>query len=287
MNEPQCKRSPKRHLHPSGRFFRAKLSNYAAHVRPLVGIYDPAGLDCLVKQLLDSIRRVKGQRNLNEAIWLAFLAAHFGKHKRDGWTLARLTYGRFGEPGLWDWQSVSANPADFRRWLNAQNGTLRRYRFSNHRQYESLSAESAMGTAAIVESFVNWVAAAGSFDALVRATHRRVGQNPQEVFDALYKDMDVVPRFGRLGKFDYLTMLGKLDLAPIEPGSAYIWDNATGPYRGIRLLVTGSTEGALKRKQADEIYIELGQALSVGMQELEDALCNWQKNQTGYEYFRG
>jgi hypothetical protein len=182
---------------------------------------------------------------------------------------------------------VSTDLAGFRRWLAAQNVRLKRFRFSNHRKYEGLDAYSRNGTGSIVESFVNWILTAGSLGGLVRDAHVRVGQNPTEVFDALYRDMRKVHRFGRLAKFDFLTLLGKLGIAPISPGSAYIRDNATGPYLGIRLLATANQAGPVTRTQADAIYVELGQALNIGMQELEDALCNWQKSPANYRYFRG
>jgi hypothetical protein len=272
-----------------------------------------------VKQLLDSRRRVEfvkqlatkrhdaavanpsshrfdplkaavfrtSQGNVDDAVWLVFLAVHFGKNAKDGWELVRHVYERTGQPGLWDWQNVSTNLAGFRQWLASQNATLSRFRFSNHRKYEGLDAYSANGTGSIVASFIDWIATQGSFNGLVRAAHRRVGQNPTAVFDALYKEMRQVHRFGRLAKFDFLTLLGKLGIAPIQPGSAYIRDNATGPYTGICLLVTGNKQGPLTRRDADTIYVQLGQALNVGMQELEDALCNWQKSPTHYRYFRG
>jgi hypothetical protein len=319
MSVPHGNQVPKRHRDPVGQRLAAALTAYDANIRPLPGIQDPACLDCLVRQLLDSIRRVEfvkqltarrhdpavadpdstrfdplkaavlrsNQGNADDAVWLVFLAVHFGKHAQDGWELARHVYGRVGEAGLWDWQSVSTDIAGFRRWLAAQNAVLRPFRFSNHRKYEGLDANSRNGTGSIVESFVNWILSAGSLGGLVREAHRRVGQNPAEVFDALYKDMRQVHRFGRLAKFDFLTLLGKLGVAPISPGSAYIRDNATGPYLGICLLVTGNRVGRVTRTQADAIYVELGQALNIGMQELEDALCNWQKSPADYRYFRG
>ena len=58
---------------------------------------------------------------------------------------------------------------------------------------------------------------------------RRMGNDPTVIFDELYRNMSVVG-FGRLGKFDYLSMLGRYNLAPISAGSAYL-DNATGPIR--------------------------------------------------------
>jgi hypothetical protein len=289
-------RVPKRHRVALGRQLAAALTSHVARTRALPGIEDPARLDCLVKQLLDSIRRVQfvkrlaairhdpavadpksprfdplkaavlrsTQGNAGDAVWLVFLAVHFGKHANDGWELARLVYGRVGAAGLWDWQSVAVDVGGFRRWLADQNATLRKSRFSNHRKYESLGGFSPSGTGSVVESFVNWIMREGSFAGVVRAAHRRVGQNPTEVFDALYNEMRDVHRFGRLAKFDFLAMLGKLGIAPIVPGSAYIRDSATGPFLGIRLLVTGHSTGPITRSQADAIYVELGDALGVG-----------------------
>jgi len=68
-------------------------------------------------------------------------------------------------------------------------------------------------------------------------------------------------------------MIGKLELAAIEPGSTYM-QNATGPLSGARLLF-GVHHGAT---QLDHWLIELEAQLGVGMQVLEDALCNWQKS---------
>ena len=47
--------------------------------------------------------------------------------------------------------------------------------------------------------------------------------------------MDALKRFGRTARFDYLTMVGKLGLANIAPGSPYMV-GATGPLKGAALL---------------------------------------------------
>lgn len=310
---------PRRHQDPRGAQYIQALRTYSARSRALQGIRTAVCLECLARQLLDSIRRVQfvkrmmaqrynatvadpgsehfdplkaavfrsRQGNKNDAVWLIFLAVHFGKHAHDGWSLVRQVYGRIGDQGLWDWSSVVADTPGFHRWLENQREALRQFRFSNHRKYESLNSTSPGGTGRVVQSFVDWILSGGSLDGLVREAHGRVGQNPTEVFDALYRSMRSVRRFGRLAKFDFLTLLSKLGIAPIAPGSAYIWDGATGPYLGIRLLVTGDKSGALTRAEADAIYEELGAAIGVGMQELEDALCNWQKSPEEYRYFRG
>jgi hypothetical protein len=102
----------------------------------------------------------------------------------------------------------------------------------------------------------------------------------------MYKSMGAVARFGRTAKFDYLAMLGKLALAEIEPDSAYVID-ATGPLIGARLLFGGSRQSALSARILDAWLVDLDSFLMVGMQPLEDAICNWQKSSTVFKGFRG
>ena len=88
--------------------------------------------------------------------------------------------------------------------------------------------------------------------------------------------MSAVASFGRTAKFDYLCMVSKLGLAPIEPGSAYI-KNSTGPIDGARILFGNSKTAALSPSELDKWLVDLESHLDVGkvgMQVLEDALCN-------------
>lgn len=300
-----------------------RVCDFDAERRALPGIRPQGHLLCLIEQLIESLRRIEyiyrvrdgnhdprrmdpttslfdplkasilqyRQGNVDEAYWLVFLATHFGKHAKDGWRLARDVYGRLGGPGLWDWAHIGADPAGFRPWLAANEAILRggggvSRRFSNHRKYESLKASSNNGTAAVFETYVAWVGPPRTHQDLVRDTHRRIGQNPRDVFDHLYRGMDCVQRFGRLAKFDYLTMLGKLGTAPIVPGSAYLGE-ATGPLAGARLLFEGTTDSNQNGRTLDRYLIELDECLGVGMQALEDALCNWQKSPHSFISFRG
>jgi hypothetical protein len=97
--------------------------------------------------------------------------------------------------------------------------------------------------------------------------------------------MRTVRTFGRTARFDYLTMLGKLGLARIEPASTYM-EGATGPLEGARLLF-GDTQGRIARAQCDVLLRQLGESTGLGMQVIEDSLCNWQKNPTEFVPFRG
>jgi hypothetical protein len=299
--------------------FRKLLLKVNHDVISLPGLASDAHYSCLARQLLDSRRRIEfifhirnakhhhsrsdpssdlfdplkaavlqaRAGNLEEAYWLVFIAVHFGKHATDGWSLARKIYGRLGADDLWNWASISKNPAKFKTWLHENAETLVSSRFSNHRKYESLNANSPKGTAAVFESYVNWIGSFGSHQNMIREIHKKVGQNPIEVFDTLYRAMSTVLRFGRLGRFDFLTMLGKLGLAPIEPGSAYLWHNATGPIKGARLLFGGAENAGITAKTLDSNLMLVDTVLTVGMQVLEDSLCNWQKNPTTYQHFKG
>jgi hypothetical protein len=82
-------------------------------------------------------------------------------------------------------------------------------------------------------------------------------------------------------------MIGKVGLADIEPDSAYIADNATGPARGGALLFGVPGKGAANVRHLDTLFIELDDTLHVGMQVIEDSLCNWQKSPSEFKAFRG
>ncbi|HEX2580865.1 MAG TPA: hypothetical protein VHL08_02695 [Dongiaceae bacterium] len=264
---------------------------FAYHIRD--ALHDPARMDP-TSSIFDPLRAAvlyNRRGEYDEAWWLVFLATHFGKHAVDGWRLIRDVYGKLGQGGLWNWATTSRDPSAFRSWLAVNESTLRGAdgilrRFSNHRKYESLSASSNKGTAAVIDSYVAWVAPAGTHNDMVREQHKAVGQNPHAVFEALYNSMAVVQRFGRLGKFDFLTMLGKLGIAPIDAGSTFLM-GATGPLAGARLLFGGACDARLSERELEGRLIDFGKEIQLGAQVLEDALCNWQKSPNTYMQFRG
>jgi hypothetical protein len=236
------------------------------------------------------LRERQGQ--IDEAFWLVFISVYFGKNRRTGWRLARDVYGGLGS-GVWDWARISRRAGRFRQWLAAHQVTLRgadgiARRFGNHRKYETVDASSPEGPAAAFESYVRWVAPPRTHRLLIQEVQRQVGGNPRQAFDRLYRSM-AVASFGRTAKFDYLTMIGKLGLAPIEPGATYM-HGATGPLSGARLLFGGRKKARLRPSDLEARLVELEAQLRLGthgMQVLEDALCNWQKNPLTFVPFRG
>lgn len=309
-------------MRPRDRRLAAELeAGLIAHDRdtqPLPGIRAPENRGALIEQMLESVHRVDYVKrllerdisprradpnndlfdplkaailhmrggNYEEAFWLVFLFVHFGKHPRAGWRYAREVYGRLGEGVLWDWQSVSSSPQGFRAWLHEHKAAIQRdgvpRGFGNHRKYESLGAYSQSGTGAVVETYVKWVNPPRTHAQLVQEASRQSDGDSRITFAKLYDSMAAVIRFGRTARFDYLTMLGKLGLAAIEPGSTFM-QGSTGPARGARLLSGTAADSST----LDAWVVNLGAQLHLGMQVMEDSLCNWQKSPGFFKPFRG
>lgn len=219
-----------------------------------------------------------------EAYWLVFLSVHFGSNRRHGWRLVRSVYGALDASYRWDWARTSTRPRLFRAWLrrNKERIRARGGSFGNHRKYESLDADSPVGTGAAIETYVNWVTGHGTHADLIGEAVNGSDGDPRAAFDWLYKEMDCVASFGRTARFDYLTNLYRLRLAAVEPGSPYL-AGSTGPLRGARLLF--GVRGAASELEA--AVVRLAKYLNVGVHVLEDALCNWQKSTSEFVPFRG
>ncbi len=284
--------------------------------RKLPGIAADAERECLIEQLIESVRRVKypvairirrigpsrsdpskeafdpikaalihqQHGELDEAFWLVFLFVQFGKHPKSGYRLLRDVYSGTDSDVHWTWKRTSSDVRAFSNWLATQSRTWERdgvkRGFGAHRTHETVES-----TPATVESYVAWVHPPRSHAQLVQEAQDSAQNHRGKAFDYLYRSMRVY-RFGRLAKFDYLAMLGKLGLADIEPSSTYILE-ATGPLQGAQLLYCGVKTDKSHDKDLDGWLVELGADLGVGQQVVEDALCNWQKSPAKFKMFRG
>lgn len=285
------------------------------------GINEPIRESTLVEQLVDSIRRVEfverlphlrlsakraepGSRIFNplkgaviqaregfydEACWLVFLAVHCGWNRQSGWLLVRDIYGALGSSAYWTWERTSKDPSAFRHWLAIHEEDIREQtpprRFGNHRKYTSLDAESDRQTGAAVATYVKWIMEAGSHRAHFAQAFSQAGNDPERGFDCLYKGMDQVASFGRMAKFDYLTMLRKLNLANVTAGRLFL-PGATGPVPGAKLLFGSARGGPTRPRELERCAVELAKWIGVDMQVMEDALCNWQKNPNKIVHYR-
>jgi hypothetical protein len=248
----------------------------------------PKRLDPKNAEMFDPIRAaIQHMRNgnIDEAFWLVFLFVLCGKHLKKGYGLLRMVYGAYNDKFTWTWEKFSKNPNQFSLWLHQHiediEAQKQDFPFGNHRKYESRGKLDI-----VLKSYAAWIGPKRSHAAFIANAKADAGDDPKKLFSYLYKKMKV-QQFGRAGKFDYLTMIGKVGLVEIEPPSAYIV-HATGPERGARLLFSGAVDNmSYSKKRLDELAIELDKTLGVGMQVIEDSLCNWQKSPAKYKPFRG
>lgn len=264
-----------------------RVDSYETLHGQLPGIADPAARETLLRQMIESLRRVRYVQTIldrdisprrsdpqeemfdpimaavlahrggdvEEACWLVFLFVHFGRHPTGRYRYVSDVYGRLGEPPpRWGWAEVSSDSEAFRDWLRDNQTEIRESElaggFGNHRKYQSLDADIANGTGAAVTSYVDWVLDHGSHQQLIDDAVESTSNNPRETFGVLYNSMTKVASFGRLARFDYVAMLGKLGLAQVEPGSVYL-AGASGPTAGARLLFVNAEGPSLSTSELE------------------------------------
>lgn len=291
----------------------AKALGVARTALALQGLSDQATIDTLALQFIASLRREEYYRliqakpvgsdrakpnsasfdperavayhmqqgNVDEAGWLLFLMTHFGR-PLSGWQRLKHLYGRLGA-GKWDWATVVADPNGFYGWI-AANWHAIGGAFGNHRKYESLDPAKNRPMRRAVADYLTWIGPAGHAAFFSNAVYA-AGNDPHTIFAYLYKGLKI-RSFGRLAKFDYLSLVSRYGLAPIEAGSAYL-EGATGPGRGARLLIDGRPTSTTDNSTIQAKLDEVDAGLEVGMAVMEDALCNWQKSPRHFVHYRG
>ncbi|WP_326890456.1 hypothetical protein U8P73_09885 [Rhizobium beringeri] len=168
-------------------------------------------------------------------------------------------------------------------WL-AKNWRKVGGKFGNHRKYESLRPDSNRSFERILTSYLKWIGPHGHRRFFADVVQQN-GNDPGILFDVLYKSMDVAT-FGRLARFDYLSLIGRYGVAPIEASSAYL-RTATGPVAGVRFLFLGSRTNKSSDHQLQSWLDDIDKDLQVGMTVMEDALCNWQKSPLAFIHYKG
>lgn len=297
---------------------RPRLRRHIAEHGPLRGLVQESHEDAFLEQIVESLRRVKfvetvrsrdisplrrnphsdlfdpiraailyaeEGREHDEACWLIFLSTLIGKHLHDGWVTTAQIYGSFGDKNIWSYRRVQDDPRLFRRWLEAHQARIER-RVGNHRKYLSLSGVKPHAAGSAVETYVSWVNESGTHKDLFDHALRQANNNPMIAFKILFESMGAVDTFGRTGRFDYLSMIGKVGLSSLIPDSPHL-DGATGPLVGAHLLFDGEKKSRTPTAVLDKKLVELGNAMQIRMDVLEDAVCNWQKNPGNFVPFRG
>ncbi|HAV4461393.1 TPA: hypothetical protein JIR21_09770 [Acinetobacter baumannii] len=280
-----------------------KINDFSQNIRHIPATAFPLEIDVLSRQLVDSINRVKyfqliqsrpidvkrtdpnnflfdplrsiiylKNRNLDEAFWLAFLTIHFGENYHSKWKLTKNFYNNLGQTPQLTWANVSSDPTLIDNWVSRYYSSGIKLKFGNHRKYESFSQLKL-----VIDSYIQLVNNSGGHQQLFKP---KPNEQPKEQFKRLFKELKFY-RFARLGLFDYLSLIYKTQLAPIQADSCHI-KGSTGPKNGAKRLFGQQTNGKL-----DQLSIQLADHLGIGYQEFEDAICNWQKSPDKYSPYTG
>lgn len=208
----------------------------------------------------------------DEACWLSFLLIYTNDSEHTDWDFMRKLYSGHGLnlQGPLTWQLLNDQPNVLNQRLETLAVSLAQSqpkpKFGLHRAYESLNHLPI-----VFSSYIDFINEQGGHQALFKPKDKAIDKI--DYFKTLYVLVrQNIYRFGRLSTYEYLCLLGKLGLAEVEPDSCYIAE-ASGPKRGAKLLF-----GMLSNEQLDEHAVGLADHLGVGYQQLEAAICHWQKS---------
>lgn len=286
-------------------YMDTELENFHNQIHELYVVKNPSTVDAFIKQLSDSINRVKyferissreissnranpssslfdplkailylKEIDFDEACWLAFLTIHFGESKNSNWKLTKTFYSGHNLGKLFAYSSIKNDIGLVQSWVDSvSNDKTLKLKFGNHRKYESLK-----NLPYVISSYYSWVDSNGGHENLFK---NNAITDSKELFKELYEKITII-RFGRLAKFDYLSLLYKTKIANILADCCYI-KGSTGPSSGAKKMFGANYSDS----ELDSIAMKLADHLNIGYQEMEDALCNWQKSPEVYKPFRG
>nr|WP_312275396.1 hypothetical protein [Moraxella sp. CTOTU46711] len=225
----------------------------------------------------DPVKAILYWQNIDiaESIWLAFLLIHIGDSPqlqlqgKSEWQYLRLLYGNFSgadEPSkpLLSWATMTANPQVVIEWVRECQSHDISFKFGKHRKYESIKQLPQ-----VVDSYGHWLTDIGG---IANLTNGGIQQDlsAEQRFAHWYKTLNIY-RFGRLAKFEFLSLLGYLKILAIKADHCYL-TKATGPKRGAKLLFGHYTTDT----QLERLAVQTAEAIGVDYAVFEAALCHWQ-----------
>lgn len=215
--------------------------------------------------------------DIAESLWLAFLLIHVGDSPhlqlqdncQSQWQYLRLLYGNFSgadQPNkpLLSWATMTVNPQVVVEWVRECQSNQISFKFGKHRKYESIKQLPQ-----VVDSYGHWLADIGGVANLTNRAMQQDLSNEQR-FAHWYKTLNIY-RFGRLAKFEFLSLLGYLKVLPIKADHCYL-TKATGPKRGAKLLFGHY----ITDLQLERLAVQTAEAIGVDYAVFEAALCHWQ-----------
>jgi hypothetical protein len=267
---------------------------------------DSNKINILAKQTFDSIRRIQiykvykikaqqavkddkpfmytsnpfvlAQRmdlNLQNRVWVLYLATYFGKSNKSKWSLFNRAVFR-KDQAIIKFDEVNEDLDNYFKYLSSFDFFLD-CDYSNHRKFTAKKLLGEKGLFRSIEYFTKNIELYSS-------------ENEME-FHEMYLLAKKIPGFGRLASFDFTSSLVKCGFNVKEPKSMYA-DHSTGPLAGLKLLLRLTDNNfsyVSQKKLSSELmdWFSINSNIFMTGQVLEDAICNWQKDTRKYVRYTG
>ena len=213
--------------------------------------------------------------NIQNRVWILYLATYFGKSNKSKWELFyRATFRK--DESLITFDQIQADLDKYFKYLSSFD-FFKDCDYSNHRKFTPKNLIEKNGVFNSIEYFVKNI--------------KLYTPKDEMEFHEMYLLSQKIPTFGRLSGFDFTSSMTKCGLNVKEPVSMYA-EHSTGPLKALELLLKLTNNDASKSSQKKlgsdlmDWFLKNNKIFMTG-QVLEDAICNWQKNTVKYIRYTG
>lgn len=217
---------------------------------------------------------------IDEAYWLIFLQSYIGKNQKQNWNLLKGIYGSLDNENIWSWERVSRDVSVFQEWLIQNQPALNeKGSLGEIHKYPIMDNHNAQIMAKDIGNYVSKILEFSGHDNFIASAIQINEGNPITAFDFLFQSMCENVTRNKIIFFNYLSYIGTMGMAKINPGSFYLSETSLVK-RGARLLLLGTNKNQKPPlNEVDEIMISLSNSLKhpLGIFILHQTLSQWSK----------
>ncbi|MCP1301964.1 hypothetical protein NK356_22570 [Chryseobacterium sp. S0630] len=212
---------------------------------------------------------------IDNACWLLFLYSYIGKHPKHEWNLLRNIYFNTESNDLWSWEKISHNFEVFQKWFLEKISIIQeKAGLGEYHKYSELNHSKALIICRDLHEYIHWIKESGNHHIFFQQTDSL----PSDKFQKLYQSMDAKTSFNKLIKFRYLSLLGILNIFPIQPDRPYLNDFILSR-RGAQHLFESKNRKKISVEKLNTLLFLLNNHLELnhGIEILQTALSKWGK----------
>lgn len=203
------------------------------------------------------------RQETDEACWLLFLRSYIGRHVKQNWNLLRAIYGGSTDGKEWTWKQVSKDGEIFRDWLlHHQDGLAKNGSMGEAHKYVAFTSEKASKMGRDIQSYIRWVKSEGSHQELLTKSVNISKEQPAVAFHHLYQSMIEQVKVKKSINFNYLSLIGAIGLARVEPEKPYLNDLLFSKI-GARWLFGSDKTNKIPTNELNDMVISLARHLEI------------------------